>query len=190
MVKRKSTVQQTDAAFGVLDVLRVISGLLLLNLTLSYWLTSSTTWGYEGRWKDTRYIKFRLLNGGHMRNMTSQELSLYNGSDPHLPIYLGIYGKVYDVTNSRGVYGPGGAYSFFSGKDGARAFVTGCFLKKDEITHDIRGLDEKEALRDIHGWQLFFENHRRYWPVGTVHHGPLTGEPPQLCEGMKFPGTA
>jgi Cytochrome b5-like Heme/Steroid binding domain len=48
-------------------------------------------------------------------------------------------GDIYDVSSNRRMYGPGGAYGFFSGKDAARAFVTGCF--KDDLTHDIRGLD-------------------------------------------------
>jgi hypothetical protein len=49
---------------------------------------------------------------------------------------------VYDVSANRRVYGPGGAYGFFAGKDGARAFVTGCF--KDDLTHDTRGLDPEQ----------------------------------------------
>jgi hypothetical protein len=46
---------------------------------------------------------------------------------------------VYDVSANRRVYGPGGGYGFFAGKDAARAFVTGCF--KTDLTHDVRGLD-------------------------------------------------
>ena len=51
-------------------------------------------------------------------------------------------GDVYDVSVNRRMYGPGGGYGFFSGKDAARAFVTGCF--KEDLTHDIRGLDPKQ----------------------------------------------
>jgi hypothetical protein len=51
-------------------------------------------------------------------------------------------GDVYDVSANRRVYGPGGGYGFFSGKDAARAFVTGCF--KDDLTHDVRGLDPNQ----------------------------------------------
>ena len=53
-----------------------------------------------------------------------------------------ISGDVYDVSANRRMYGPGGGYGFFSGKDAARAFVTGCF--QDDLTHDIRGLDPKQ----------------------------------------------
>ena len=48
-------------------------------------------------------------------------------------------GDVFDVSANRRLYGPGGGYAFFAGKDGARAFATGCF--KDDLTHDVRGLD-------------------------------------------------
>jgi hypothetical protein len=51
-------------------------------------------------------------------------------------------GEVFDVSANRRIYGPGGGYGFFAGKDAARAFVTGCF--KEDLTHDIRGLDPKQ----------------------------------------------
>ncbi|CAH2351096.1 hypothetical protein CLIB1423_02S12134 [[Candida] railenensis] len=178
-----------SGGFSVLDVVRVIGGILFFNALLSYYFTSSTTWGYESRWKDVGYLKFKFMNGATHLTFTEDELALYNGTDPSLPIYIGIYGKVYDVSNSRSTYGPGGSYAFFSGKDGARAFVTGCFNKEDEFTHDLRGLDIEEAMSDISGWQRFYGNHLRYWYVGEVIHTKIIGEPPEYCEGMKFPGT-
>lgn len=165
-----------------------MGGLLFFNSIFSYWFTSSTTWGYEGRWKDLNYIKFKLVNSGSHVTLTTEQLSLYNGTDPSLPIYIGINGSVYDVSRSRSTYGPLGSYAFFSGKDSARAFVTGCFQKEDEFTHDLRGLDPEEAESDIKGWQDFYEYHKYYWYVGKVIHEPITGDPPELCHGMKFPG--
>lgn len=47
---------------------------------------------------------------------------------------------MFDVSASPHTYGPGGAYSFFSGKDAARAFASGCF--KEDLTWDLRGLEE------------------------------------------------
>lgn len=38
------------------------------------------------------------------------------------------------------MYGPGGGYGFFSGRDAARAFVSGCF--SEDLTWDLRGLEE------------------------------------------------
>lgn len=41
-----------------------------------------------------------------------------------------IVGHVFDVSNGRHFYGPGGGYEFFTFRDGSRAFVTGKF---DEV---------------------------------------------------------
>lgn len=38
------------------------------------------------------------------------------------------------------MYGPGGSYHFFAGRDAARAFVTGCF--QEDLTPDLRGVEE------------------------------------------------
>lgn len=69
--------------------------------------------------------------------LSEEELRRHDGSDPALPIYLAVDGDVFDVT-AGGPYQKGGSYSFFTGRDGARAFATGCF--KTHITHDLRGL--------------------------------------------------
>lgn len=69
------------------------------------------------------------------RAYTDEELKAYDGSDPDKPILLAINGTVYDVSNGRRHYGPGGSYHFFSGADASRAFVTNCF--KEDITPDM-----------------------------------------------------
>lgn len=80
---------------------------------------------------------------------------MYNGRDPNKPIYVAILGDVYDVTEGRRIYGPGGYYSFFSGRDASRAYVTGCF--KTHLTHDVRDFDDKQmnvSAGALHGlWQ-------------------------------------
>lgn len=54
-------------------------------------------------------------------------------------------GQVYDVTKGRRIYGPGGPYDFFAGRDASRAYVTGCFSKSSgHLTHDVRGLEGEE----------------------------------------------
>ncbi|EMG46723.1 MSBP1 Membrane steroid-binding protein 1 [Candida maltosa Xu316] len=172
--------------FTLIDILRVLGGVLLLNAFFSWWFTSTPTWGYRGKWMDTNYLKYRAL--GNDVNMTLSELSQYDGTDKKLPIYLAIDGEVFDVSASANIYGPGGAYHDLSGKDASRVFVTGCFRKKDEYTYDMRGLDEKEVNEDITSWKEFFHNHKKYWHVGVVQHEPITGDPPEPCEHIKFPG--
>ncbi|OBA23404.1 cytochrome b5 [Metschnikowia bicuspidata var. bicuspidata NRRL YB-4993] len=176
---------ESRTRFNVLDIVRVFAGILLINALASWWFTSSPTWGYTGKYIDQRYLKHRLF--GRQVTLTPQELRLRDGTDTSLPIYIGIGGRVYDVTASRHIYGPKGPYAFFSGRDAARAFVTGCFQKEDEFTHDIRGLDPEEARADIQSWQDYFERSSKYWYVGTVIHEPLTGDPPAPCDHQKYP---
>lgn len=60
------------------------------------------------------------------------------------PTYVAIDGDVYD-TSSSPTYSPGGSYSFFAGKDAARAFGTGCFrAEMGHLNSDLRGLSEQE----------------------------------------------
>lgn len=72
--------------------------------------------------------------------LTDTELALYDGSDLSKPIYVGLNGSIYDVSASPHTYGPGGGYSFFAGRDAARAFITGCFA--EDLTPDLRGVED------------------------------------------------
>ncbi|PRT55313.1 Membrane-associated progesterone-binding protein 4 [Wickerhamiella sorbophila] len=163
-------------------MLRNLVTLVVLFFAISYYVTQSWLWGYETRWTNTRYVKFKLLGG--LRNFTEEELSRYNGHDTNLPIFLAIDGLVYDVTSKPETYGKLGGYNIFAGRDAARAFGTGCF--QTDLTHDLRNLDP-DTLRAIRGWQKFFENHSKYWFIGYVNHPPLTGPPPPPCKGAPKP---
>lgn len=129
-------------------------------------------------------------------HLTPVELSLYNGTDPSLPIYLAVNGSIFDVSANPVIYGPGGSYNFFAGRDAMRAFVTGCF--KEDLTTDMIGVEEmflpiedvedeqitmaertlrherelrnaKEQIeKTVLRWQNFFRNHKRYFQVGVV----------------------
>ena len=72
--------------------------------------------------------------------MTLDELSAYDGTDAEKPLYLAINGTIYDVSNGRRIYGPGGSYHVFAGTDAARGFVTGCF--QEDRTADMRGVED------------------------------------------------
>lgn len=71
--------------------------------------------------------------------LTDAQLSAYDGKDLSKPIYLALNGTIYDVSAGRHMYGPGGSYDFFAGRDASRAFVTGCF--DSDLTHDLRGVE-------------------------------------------------
>ncbi|OLL22515.1 Membrane steroid-binding protein 1 [Neolecta irregularis DAH-3] len=165
----------------------IIKGLalfIIVNLSLSYFITENFTWGYSNKYTNiNRHIQFFKSPV----ELSEAELARFDGSDPSRPIYLAMDGEVYDVSSSRATYGPGGSYHFFSGKDAARAFVTGCF-KPDHLIHDLRGLNEIE-LKDLEGWKRFYADHGKYFRVGKVYHEPLdpNSEFPPPCNGAKKP---
>ncbi|BCR86791.1 putative heme/steroid binding domain protein [Aspergillus chevalieri] len=181
---------------SLLDIIRVLVTLVVASCGLSYYMTSSESvlWGYRPwftRWPVlVRYIKGPL-------HLTPSDLALYNGSDPSLPVYLSVNSTIFDVSANRMMYGPGGHYNFFTGRDATRAFVTGCF--QEDLTHDLSGVeemfipvdDEEEVGRLSSGerkirreqdvrmararvrkqvahWEGFFRNHKKYFEVGRV----------------------
>ncbi|KEQ85132.1 cytochrome b5, partial [Aureobasidium pullulans EXF-150] len=125
------------SGFSFTDVLRVLGGILLLNCTLSYFVTSSSlTWGWRP-WYSKPGVVASWLRGPLY--LTDEELSAYDGKDASKPVYIALNGTIYDVTAGRHVYGPGGSYNFFAGRDATRAFITGCF--QEDLTPDTRGAE-------------------------------------------------
>ncbi|CAJ1977078.1 unnamed protein product [Sphenostylis stenocarpa] len=96
--------------------------------------------------------------------ITAEELKAYDGSDTEKPLLMAIKGQIYDVSQSRMFYGPGGPYALFAGKDASRALAKMSFEDKD-LTGDISGLGpfELDALQD---WEYKFMS--KYVKVGTV----------------------
>ncbi|CAH9069846.1 unnamed protein product [Cuscuta europaea] len=96
--------------------------------------------------------------------ITEEELRQYDGSDPKKPLLMAIKSQIYDVSQSRVFYGPGGPYAIFAGRDASRALAKMSFEEKD-LTGDISGLGafEIDALRD---WEYKFMS--KYVKVGTV----------------------
>jgi len=120
--------------------------------------------------------------------VTEEQLKGYDGSDPEKPLLMAIKGQIYDVSQSRMFYGPGGPYALFAGKDASRALAKMSFEEKD-LTGDISGLGpfELEALQD---WEYKFMS--KYVKVGTVkttvpvtEPESTTGEP---SESTTIPG--
>lgn len=52
--------------------------------------------------------------------ISAAELSRYDGTDPDKPVYVAIKGKVFDVSSKREMYGAGGSYHVFAGKDASK----------------------------------------------------------------------
>jgi len=166
----------------VKEILRFTAVLVIGALLLSRMLTESWTFGYDGKW-----IRLKTyLPGKAQRRFSEQELLKYNGEDPKLPIYLAIDGLIYDVSSNLRTYGKGGSYNHFTGRDCARAFVTGCF--KTHQTHDTRGFGEKE-FKSLDHWKNFFRDHKDYEKIGWVYHPPIDPESPipEPCKPPKSP---
>lgn len=98
-------------------------------------------------------------------NITKDELSKYDGTQPEMPLLMAIKGIVYDVSRSREFYGPGGPYALFAGRDASRALAKMSFEVADIENSDIMDLSkyEKSVLDD---WESKFTF--KYEDVGKV----------------------
>ncbi|KAI7722465.1 hypothetical protein D0864_16675 [Hortaea werneckii] len=123
----------------VLDTLRLLTALLLLNSLLSYFITSDPLFWSQPRPWFLRPGPLSTYLFHSPLHLTDAELSLYNGTDPRKPVLLALNGTIYDVSAGKRVYGPGGSYHVFAGKDAARGFVTGCFV--EDGVPDLRGVE-------------------------------------------------
>ncbi|RCV42248.1 hypothetical protein SETIT_9G201400v2 [Setaria italica] len=96
--------------------------------------------------------------------ITEEELKQYDGSDPEKPLLMAIKGQIYDVSQSRMFYGPGGAYALFAGKDASRALAKMSFEQQD-LNGDISDLTPME-FSSLNDWEYKFTS--KYVKVGTV----------------------
>ena len=98
------------------------------------------------------------------RDYTLEELAGYDGRDPSRPLLLAARGRIFDVTRSRGFYGPGGPYEVFAGKDCSRALAK---LSTDpaDCVADVSGLSGSE-LEKLDDWIETFS--AKYDEIGKV----------------------
>lgn len=153
--------------WDIIKTLLVIIGAIALTGQV---VTGSLVWGAR-----TRITDVKSWWPSQKTMFSETQLAKFDGTDPLKPVYLAIDGDVYDVTEGRRIYGPGGSYHTFAGRDAARAYTTGCF--QTHLTHDIRGLNEKE-LKSLKHWKDFFAKHEKYHHVGWVKHEPIDPNTP------------
>ncbi|KAL8494752.1 hypothetical protein ACS0TY_025555 [Phlomoides rotata] len=117
------------------------------------------------------------------RLFTAEDLTPFNGTNPRLPILLGILGSVFDVSKGKRHYGAGGGYSHFSGRDASRAFVSGNFTGEG-LTDDLHSLSSTE-VKSIIDWRDFYL--RTYIFVGKLVGRYYDGEgnPTKYLKGIE-----
>jgi len=101
---------------------------------------------------------------------TLGQLKEFDGSDPEKPIYVSIKGTIFDVTAKKAMYGPGGSYAIFAGKDGSKGLGMSS-LKNEDAIPDYSTLPESE-MKVLNDWHAFFS--KRYNIVGRVTDLPPT----------------
>ncbi|THH07147.1 hypothetical protein EW145_g3589 [Phellinidium pouzarii] len=95
---------------------------------------------------------------------TLDALKAFDGSDPAKPIYVSIKGTVFDVSKKEDLYGRGGSYNIFAGKDGSKGLGMSS-LKEEDAVPDYSDLSESD-MKVLNDWHGFFS--KRYNIVGRV----------------------
>lgn len=107
--------------------------------------------------------------------ITAPALALSTGG-PDAPggrIWVAFLGDVYDVTAGWRVYGPGGDYAHFAGRDATAAFASGDFSAAGLTPHLPPGaLEDADALAALAHWARFYGRHRNYTRAGVLVDGP------------------
>jgi len=109
------------------------------------------------------------------RGWTRAELQAYSGTDPSKPILLGVKGQVYDVSSRRSLYGPGGPYALFAGKDASRGLAKGTLDAADAINYNVSDLTQNE-LSTLDEWASQYSH--KYTNVGWIVDESKTSEEP------------
>ena len=87
-------------------------------------------------------------------------------------IYISVKGFVYDVTEGREFYGPGGGYAFMAGRD-ATVCLARMSLDPSLLNSDWSGLEE-ESLQVLADYVRLFN--RKYPCVGTLRDGEIQND--------------
>ncbi|CAG8439224.1 7432_t:CDS:2 [Ambispora leptoticha] len=104
------------------------------------------------------------------REYTPKQLREFDGSTLQTKIYMGVCGKVYDVTKGRNFYGPDGPYGNFAGRDASRGLAKNSFDMEmlTPVDQPIDTLEDltREELESLRDWHAHFEG--KYECVGKL----------------------
>ena len=117
-------------------------------------------------------------DGDGLRLFRREELEAYDGTDPGLPVLLGVDGEVFDVTDiGYHFYGPGAGYHVFAGRDATRPLALGTLSAADVAAGSITCDFSPAQLRAV-AEQLKF--YREKYPL----YGRLEDSPPPVGTGV------
>ncbi|KAL9654400.1 hypothetical protein ABK040_010427 [Willaertia magna] len=99
--------------------------------------------------------------------ITPEELKQHDGNNATLPIWIGVKGLVFEVSeDKREFYAPGQGYSIFAGVDASRGLAKSSLNAEDLLPYgSLEGLTEKE-LQVLDNWVSFYK--KRYVIVGKI----------------------
>lgn len=100
------------------------------------------------------------------RLITREELKKHDMDNPDKVYWLAVLGQVFDVSQGANFYSGEGGYTFFSGTDASRAYVTGEF-KGDGLTPDVVGLSAGQVMA-VYDWLRFYINEDKYPFIGLL----------------------
>ena len=106
-----------------------------------------------------------------LETMTSADLSWYDGSEDGRPLYVAVMGRVFDVTPSWHLYGPGRAYHVYVAKDATRGLATGC-RKTECLVASLAGLGEAQ-VKEAERWLELYTIHDKYRFVAMLRDDPV-----------------
>ncbi|KAI9584384.1 neuferricin homolog [Glossina fuscipes] len=99
--------------------------------------------------------------------LTKEQLNEFNGVGGQ-PIYLGLLGRVYDVTRDEKYYGPGCNYHFLAGRDASVAFITADFKNYVEDEADNVLALKSPAILSLINWE-------KHYKSDYIYKGKLIG---------------
>ncbi|CAG8532569.1 7032_t:CDS:2 [Acaulospora colombiana] len=88
---------------------------------------------------------------------TLEELSKFTGSNEKEPIYVAVKGIVFDVSENRQSYGPGGNYHIYAGKDVSKGLGLSSLNPEDAIgNYSTLNEEQVDAFSAAQSFRLFF----------------------------------
>lgn len=167
---------EVPANFSILDVLRILVGLLMLYSLCCKFLSGN--WFYFGSARKVSSTPADLLKipeywsqlkpGQDSIAFSLEELSQYSGDSNADRILLSVKGHVFDVTRGSRFYGKWGAYKKFTGTDCSKSFSypqwdMSALTKK--CSSDLSDSSSTELAR-VDSWLKFFQ--KKYPEIGYV----------------------